>query len=156
MFIFLSNQTCLEHVMAIFYSLRKDIFNNVMHAQIKDGLTFILKGFMVKSQISNLIINLFWDHNSCISGLNEQCKGTLGIYIWRNFQWNPMGPVWCLFALSTMVLNTRDSRMNKTNSKMWMHLRVIRLNFLHPPPFVKMYFILEHTLLASCVHAFHT
>jgi hypothetical protein len=81
MFISSSNQTCLEHVMVIFYSPQKDLFNSVLHSPIKDDLTSILRGFMVMSQIGNLTLDLSFDQNSCILGQNEQCKGTLGIYI---------------------------------------------------------------------------
>ncbi len=41
MFIFFSNQTCVEHVMAIFYRPEKDIFNSVLYALIKDDLTLL-------------------------------------------------------------------------------------------------------------------
>jgi hypothetical protein len=43
----------LEHVKALSYSLQKYISNGVLHALIKDHLTFALKGFVIKSQIPN-------------------------------------------------------------------------------------------------------
>jgi hypothetical protein len=43
------------------------------------------KGFMVESQISNLTLAPSFDHISCKSGLNEQCKLTLTIFISRPF-----------------------------------------------------------------------
>ncbi len=70
-FIFFSNQTCFEHVMAITYSLQKNISNNLLHALIRDHLTPTLKGFVVKNQIPNLTPDPSFDHNSCISSLNE-------------------------------------------------------------------------------------
>jgi hypothetical protein len=36
MIIFSSNQTCLEHVIAISYSPQKYLFNNVLHVPIED------------------------------------------------------------------------------------------------------------------------
>ncbi len=72
--------TFLEHAKVISYNPQKDLSNNVLHAPIGDHLTFALKGFMVENQISNLILGPSFDHNSCISGLNEQCEGILNIY----------------------------------------------------------------------------
>ncbi len=92
-----SNQICLEHVRALSYSPQKNIFKGVSHAPIRDHLTFILRGFVIRSQIFNLTPALSFDHNSCILGLNEQCKGTLGICTSRPFQWYPGGPIWCFF-----------------------------------------------------------
>jgi hypothetical protein len=43
-----------------------------LHAPIKDDLTFALRGFVVESQIFNLIPDLSFDQNSCVSSLNEQ------------------------------------------------------------------------------------
>jgi hypothetical protein len=68
-------------------TILKDISNDVLHAQIRDDLTLALRGFVVKSQIPNLTLDHSFDHNSCILGLNEQCEGTLGIYILKSFQW---------------------------------------------------------------------
>jgi hypothetical protein len=67
MFISSSNQACLEHARAIFYSFQKDIFNGVLQAPIRAHLALTLKGFVVGSQILNLTLNLSFDHNSCIS-----------------------------------------------------------------------------------------
>jgi hypothetical protein len=78
MLISLSNQVCFEHMRAISYSPYKNISSGVSYTPIKDDLTPILRGFVVGSKILNLIPNLFLGHNSCILGLNEQCKGTLG------------------------------------------------------------------------------
>jgi len=64
-----------------------------------------LKGFLVGSQILNLIINFSFDYNSCILHLNEQCEGTLGIHTSRSFQCYPRGPIWYLFAFSTKALD---------------------------------------------------
>jgi hypothetical protein len=74
-----SNQAFLEHAREISYNPQKDLSNNVLHASIGDNLTFALRGFVVGNQILNLTPILFFYHNSCISGLNEQCEGTLGI-----------------------------------------------------------------------------
>ncbi len=53
---------------------------------------------MVGNQIPNLILVSSFDHNSCISNLNEQWEGILGIYIFRTFQWYPKVPIWYLFT----------------------------------------------------------
>ncbi len=65
-----SNQTFLEHVKALPYSLEKDL-SKLYHAPIGNHLTPALRGFMVKNQIPNLIFTPYFDHNSCISCLNE-------------------------------------------------------------------------------------
>jgi hypothetical protein len=44
MFIYFSNQACLEHVMAIFYNPQKDPFNSLLNAPIKNDLTPCSKG----------------------------------------------------------------------------------------------------------------
>jgi hypothetical protein len=66
------NQTCLEHARATSYSPQKDLSNDVLHALINDLFTLALRGFVVGSQIPNLISDLSFDHNSCFSDLNEQ------------------------------------------------------------------------------------
>jgi len=88
----------LEHAREIFYSSQKDISNGVL-AHPNQALA--LKGFVVGSEIFNLSFNLSFDYNSCISGVNEQCKGILSSYILKHFQWYFGGPNWCLFTLST-------------------------------------------------------
>jgi hypothetical protein len=65
-FISSSKQMRLEHVRAIFYIPQNDISNGVLHALIRTHLTLALKGFVVKSQILNLIPNHSFDHSSCI------------------------------------------------------------------------------------------
>jgi hypothetical protein len=45
----------LEHTWAIFYNLEKDLSNGVLHAPIRNDLTPTLRGFVVGSQITNLI-----------------------------------------------------------------------------------------------------
>jgi hypothetical protein len=65
---------------AISYSPQKDIFKGVLHNPIKDHLG--------RSEIFNLTINPYLDHNSCIISLNEQYEGILSIYILRPFQWH--------------------------------------------------------------------
>jgi hypothetical protein len=42
---------------------------------------------VVGSEIFNLTIDLSFDYNSCISSLNDWCKGILGSYIFKYFQW---------------------------------------------------------------------
>jgi hypothetical protein len=84
-FISSSNQTFSEHVRAISYNFLKYIFNGLLHIPIRNHLTPALWGFMVRSQIPNLIFGHSLDHNSCILGLNEQCKGILGIFTSRPF-----------------------------------------------------------------------
>jgi hypothetical protein len=61
-----SNQTFLKHEKALSYSLQKDLSKGVLHAPIGDHLIFALKGFLVRSQIPNLIFGLSFDHNSYI------------------------------------------------------------------------------------------
>jgi hypothetical protein len=154
-FIYFSKQAYLEYVKAISYRFQKDLANNVLHCPIEDHLTIVLMQFVIKSQIPNLTLNLSFEHNSCISNLNEQCKGTLGIYTSKTFQWYPGGPIWCLFAFSTNVLNIQDSRMSAI-PKVRVHLGVIGVHLLRSPPFVRMHFTLKHTFLASWALALYT
>jgi hypothetical protein len=84
-----------------------------------------------------------FDHNSCKSSLNEQCKGILSIYASR-----PFGPIWCLFAFPTKALNIRNSSTNAT-LEVGVHLGVIGLHPLHFPPFLKVCFTPKHIILAS-------
>jgi hypothetical protein len=112
MFTFFSNQTCLEHKREITYSPQKDISNGVFSTPIGDHLTFILRGFVVASQIPNLTLDLSFDHNSCISSLNDQGEGILDICTLRPSQWYLGGPIWCLFVFSTKALSIRDSYTN--------------------------------------------
>jgi hypothetical protein len=63
MFIFSSNQACLENKRALSYSSLKDLSNNVLHALIKDHLTLFLKRFVVGSQIKILTFALSFAHN---------------------------------------------------------------------------------------------
>jgi hypothetical protein len=80
-YIYISNQACLEHAKEIFYSSQRNIFNGVWHTSIKAYLALALKGFVVGSEIFNLTFDPSFDYNSCILGLNDQCKGILGSYI---------------------------------------------------------------------------
>jgi len=66
-----SNQVFLEHARAIIYSLQKDLFNDASHALIGNHLTLILKGYVARNQIPYLTFGPSFDHNSCISCLNE-------------------------------------------------------------------------------------
>jgi len=153
MIIFSSNQTCLEHATIIYYSPQKYFFNNVLHAPIGNPLTPALRGFVVKNQISNLTPDFSFDQNSCISYLNEQWEGTLGIYISRTFQWYLVGWIWCLFTFSTKALNIQNSYMNVIR-KMGVHLGSIGLHFLHYIPFVRVFHIRTHflSLMGPCIH----
>jgi hypothetical protein len=103
-FIFSSNQVCFEHVKGISYSPLKYLSNGVFHTPIEDNSTPNLREFVVRNKIPNLTPDLI-HHNSCIFGLNEQCKGTLNFYTSRNFQWYHAGPIECFFAFSTKALN---------------------------------------------------
>jgi hypothetical protein len=85
-----------------------------------------------------------FDHNSWKSGLNEQYKGTLRIYVSKPFYWYPKGSIWCLFDFSTKALNIYNYHTNAT-IKVGVHLGVIRLHPLHFPSFVKMCFTPTHT-----------
>ncbi len=88
-----SNQICLEHAKGISYNLQKYFSKGVLHAPIRDNLISVLKGFVVKSQILNLTLGLFFNHNSFISSLNEQCQGILCIYILTPFIWYLGDPI---------------------------------------------------------------
>ncbi len=68
-----------------FIAFKKDLSKGVQHALIGPHLTLAFKGFVVGSQIPNLTLAFSFDHNSCKSGLNEQCEGTLSIYFSRPF-----------------------------------------------------------------------
>jgi hypothetical protein len=108
----------------LFYSSQKGISNGALHAPIRVHLTLALKGFVVGSQILNLILNPFFYHNSCISSLNKQCEGTLGICTSRILQWSLKDSIWCLFGFSTKVLNIWDFHTGAI-LKMGMHLGII-------------------------------
>jgi hypothetical protein len=90
-----SNQNYLEHMRALSYNPKKDISKGVSHVTIRDHLTPTLRGFVIGSQISNMIPAPSFDHNSCILGLNEQFDGILNIYTSRPFQWYFGGLIWC-------------------------------------------------------------
>jgi hypothetical protein len=83
--IFLSNQVFFENARAISYIPQKDLSNNIYHAPIEPHLTLAFKGFVVGSQIFNLILTPSFDHNSCKLGLNEQFEGILSIYVSKPF-----------------------------------------------------------------------
>jgi hypothetical protein len=70
-FISSSNQTFLEHARVITYIPQKDIFNDASYAPIGDHLTHVLRGFVAGNQTPYLTFGPSFDHNSCISGLNE-------------------------------------------------------------------------------------
>jgi uncharacterized protein (DUF2062 family) len=57
-FIYLLNQYFLEHTRAISYSPEKDLSNGVLHTPIRNDFAPALKGFVVGSQILNLIFNV--------------------------------------------------------------------------------------------------
>jgi hypothetical protein len=85
--IYSSKQAYLEYAKPISYNLQKGFSNNVLHAPTEDQLIIVLMGFVIQSQILYLTPSLSFEHNSCISNLNEQCKCTLGIYTSKAFQW---------------------------------------------------------------------
>ncbi len=78
-FVYFSNQVCCENTKTISYSPQKTISNGLQHAPIRIQLTLVFKGFVVESQIPNLIHVPSFDHNSCKSSLNDQCEVTLSI-----------------------------------------------------------------------------
>ncbi len=94
-----------------------------------------LKKFVVGSQFFNLTLALSFDHNSCISNLNKQCKNILNIYTSRSFQQYVGGPIWCLFTFPTKVVNILIS--THVQLPKWVHLGVIGLHPLHSPPLWK-------------------
>jgi hypothetical protein len=73
----------------------QDLFNNMWDitcTQRNQGDYWLL---VIRSQIANLIPNLFFCHNLCFKYSNGSCKPNLNIYILRDFQWykefiNPM------------------------------------------------------------------
>jgi len=71
----------LKNMRIISYSPPKNLSNGISHTPISVHVTPTFKEYMVKNQNSNLTHAPSFDHNSCKSGLNEQCKGTLIIYI---------------------------------------------------------------------------
>jgi hypothetical protein len=105
--------------------------------------------------IPNLTPMFSFDHNSCKSSPNDQCKGTLSIYAWSYFQWYHGGPIWCLFSFSTKALNIHNSHINVI-PKMGMHLGVIALHPWHSPPFVRVCFTRKHAfdLMGLALHTF--
>jgi len=70
MLISFSNKIYLKHYREISSNPRKGLSNGVLHAPIKDHLTLVLKGFVIKSQNFNLILDLSFYHNLCNLGLN--------------------------------------------------------------------------------------
>jgi hypothetical protein len=64
-------KTCMENI--LFF--QKDLSNTILHPPIEDHLTFALRGFVVRNQIPNLTFDPSFDHNSCISYLNEKYEG---------------------------------------------------------------------------------
>jgi hypothetical protein len=119
----------LEHRTTITYSFQKYLSNGVLFAPIGNHLTPTLRGFVIGSQILNLTPDPSFDHNSCISSLNDQGEGTLDIFTLRPFQWYFGGPIWCFFVFSTKALNIRDSCKSAT-PKMGVHLGIIGFNLL--------------------------
>jgi len=77
---FFSSQVYFENLRAISYSPQKNLSSDVSHAPIEAHLLPTFKGFIVGNQIPNLTLAPSFDHNSCKSSLNEQCKVTLSIY----------------------------------------------------------------------------
>jgi hypothetical protein len=76
MFTSFSNQVYFKISRKISYSPWKYLSNGVWHSPIGVHLTPTFKRFVVESQIPNLILAPSFDHNSCKSALNEQCKST--------------------------------------------------------------------------------
>jgi hypothetical protein len=144
----------LDHVRALYYGFQNDLSNGVSHAPIEDHLTVTLGGFVVKSQIPNLIPNIFFYHNSCIWSMNEQCKGILGIYISRNFPWYHESLILGLFCLSNQGfehLGFSHQCSSQSENALGSHW----VPSLHSLSFVKMSFTFQHTFLASWTLAFH-
>jgi len=83
---YLSQIKFLEHAINIYYSSQKDLSNGVS-CPIRYHLTRALKGFVTLDR------NIFFDHNLCILGLNEQCGSILGIYTSKTFQRYPRDPI---------------------------------------------------------------
>ncbi len=138
----------MGHAKAISYDLQKDLSNDVSYTPIETH-------FVVKTQIPNLTPNFSFTHNSCISILNKQCKGTFCINTLKSFQRYFGGPNWCLFTFSIKVLNIWDYYTNEF-PKMRMHFGSHWAKSLTFSPFVRMCFTLKYTLLASCALTFHT
>jgi len=91
---------------------------------------------MVKSQMGNLTLDLFFGHNLCFKYPNGSCKFILDIYILRAFQWykqlfNPMG-----FDACNHFLKIRESIKTST-PKMGAHLGAWRFIPSHPPTLLK-------------------
>jgi hypothetical protein len=70
MFISSSNKIYLKHYREISYIPQKGLSNGVLHAPIRDHLTFVLRGLVIESQFFNLTLSLSFYHNSCNLHLN--------------------------------------------------------------------------------------
>jgi hypothetical protein len=121
----------------------KKIFSTCITCTNHNSFDPYFQGFVVGSQIPNLTIALFINHNSCKSCLNEQCEGTLSICASK-----PFGPIWCLFAFPMKAMNIRNFSTNAT-PKVGVHLGVIGFHPLHSPPFLRVCFTPKQIFLGS-------
>jgi hypothetical protein len=70
------NQSCIVH---------RELFNDMWHAtytQVNQGDSRLL---VVKSQIGNLTLDIFFGHNLCFKYPNGSCEFILDIYVPRTF-----------------------------------------------------------------------
>jgi hypothetical protein len=145
----------LDHARALYYS-QKDISNGVSHVPIKNHLTPTLKGFVVGSQIFNLVPDPSFDHNSCILGLNEQCNGTLGITLQKKIPMVSCGPNLVFVHLSNQSFE-HSGLSHKCNSQNGSALGGHWAPSLTLSPICeKVCFTLKHTFLTSWALALHT
>jgi hypothetical protein len=81
----------------------QDLSNGMFHVTCTQGIWVNYWLLVIRSQIANLIPNLFFGHNLCFKCPNGSCEPISDIYISIVFQWykelfNPMGfdPCNCL------------------------------------------------------------
>jgi hypothetical protein len=94
-----SNQVCFENARAISYSPQKDLFKVIYHAPIKPHLTPAFQGFVVETQISNLISTPSFDHNSCKIKSKWTMQGHFNHLCFKNFLMVSWGPNLTFFFL---------------------------------------------------------
>jgi hypothetical protein len=104
-------------------SPRWELSNNMSHATCTQGNRGDSWLLVIRSQIANLIIGLFFGHNLCFSCLNGSCKPILDIYVSIAFEWyekffEPLG-----FDPCNHFLNIQESTRTLTPN-MGIHLGV--------------------------------
>ncbi len=115
-------------------SLCQERFNGMSHATYTQGNQGDFRLLVVKSQIANFTISLFFCHNLCVKCSNGSYEPILDIYVPRAFQWykelfNPIG--WPLRSLSEGSRVHRDS--NSQSGSSLGSMRVHSFTFSYTP-----------------------